>query len=174
MGLSSGGKVLCAQRGCKFYVKVGSDELFEHCRVEHKWRDYPCHHENCNYVAFSLTCLKKHSRFHSAHVSTHYEFRCSKPNCPAGFKDRYVKRMHENVHDNIQLKCVFCPFTTVEHTNLSLHQRAHFNIRDHTCEGKGLNTNHIISLVKIRYIVQKSILTFSEKKININIENFDL
>ena len=32
MGISTGGKVLCTARGCKFFTKVASDELFEHCR----------------------------------------------------------------------------------------------------------------------------------------------
>ena len=42
--------------------------------------------------------------------------------------------LHENVHDNIQLKCVFCPYTTVLYESLTYHQRAHFNVREYKCE----------------------------------------
>ena len=38
------------------------------------------------------------------------------------------------VHDNIQLKCIFCPFTTVEASNLMVHQRQHFGVRAYQCE----------------------------------------
>ena len=55
MGVSSGGKLLCAQRGCNFHTKLSSDELFKHCRIEHHWRDYPCLEDNCQFVAYSST-----------------------------------------------------------------------------------------------------------------------
>ena len=67
-------------------------------------------------------------------VSKHHAYKCSIAGCTAGFKDRTLKRNHENIHDNILLKCVFCPYTNAERGNLTEHQRAHFNIRDHKCE----------------------------------------
>ena len=86
IGINSGGKLLCVKSGCKFYTKVSSDELFEHCRIEHQWRDYPCREENCNYVAYSSTTLKKHAVFHSNLASTNNEFPCSRKSCKASFR----------------------------------------------------------------------------------------
>ena len=60
MGINSGGSLLCAKPDCNFATKIASDDLFEHCRVEHKWKDYPCKEENCNYVAYSSTAFSHH------------------------------------------------------------------------------------------------------------------
>ena len=58
MGINSGGKILCTQQGCKFFTTFGTEALFEHCRVEHNWRDYPCPEENCKFVAYCSYTLK--------------------------------------------------------------------------------------------------------------------
>ena len=103
-GVSSGGKLFCTKSSCKFYTKIASDELFEHCRVEHQWTGYKCSEENCNFVAYSNTALNQHASFHSIPPNTHNEYNCSIPTCRATFSRRYYKQMHENVHNNIQLK----------------------------------------------------------------------
>ena len=86
MGIGTGGKLLCASIGCKFYTDVASEELFEHSRNVHQWKDCPCEASNCNYVAYSNTALKFHSaRFHSNAAPTNYPNRCRKENCGASF-----------------------------------------------------------------------------------------
>ena len=40
----------------------------------------------------------------------------------------------ENKNEQPKLKCAFCPYTTVEHAVLNIHQRVHFNIRAYQCE----------------------------------------
>ena len=78
---------------------------------------------------------KQHSsRFHGAWVSKHNTFRCSKPNCQAGFVSRSLLKNHEKIHDNVQTKCVFCPYTSVHMQEMIVHQRSHFNIRNYKCE----------------------------------------
>ena len=62
LGVYTGGQLFCTKYGCQFYTKVNSDELFEHCRNEHNWKDYPCDHINCNYVAYSSLALHHHGR----------------------------------------------------------------------------------------------------------------
>ena len=136
MGINSGGAVFCTRQGCKFQTKLGTNELFEHCRLEHAWRDYPCHHENCKYVAYCGVALNKHKQFHSkSQYFKHDAFRCSKPNCRAGFARLSMLKEHEKIHNNVKLECIFCPYTCVESSKLLLHQRAHFNFRDYECEG---------------------------------------
>ena len=133
-GVSTDGKVFCVVKGCKFYTKIASDELFEHCRVKHQWKDYPCPDENCNFIAYSITALRKHALFHSRSPSTQYPFSCSKQNCKCTFRDRVELRRHENIHDNVLFFCVYCPYTCVQARHLSMHQREHFNIRDFKCD----------------------------------------
>ena len=134
MGISSGGKVLCTIRGCKFQTPIASDELFEHCRVKHQWKDYPCPEDNCKYIAYCIMALKRHSFFHSNPPTTQYQFHCSKNNCNWTFGDQWNLQRHENTHDNILLKCIYCPYTCVRETSFLMHQREHFNIRDYKCE----------------------------------------
>ena len=147
LGINSGGKVLCTHRGCDFHIQIASNKLFEHCRLEHGWRDYPCHYENCSFVAYCSNTFKQHSsQFHTVRASKHYDFRCSKKNCQAGFLRRSLLKDHENIHDNVQRKCIFCPYTCVRSQTLSMHQRAHFNIRNYKCEiceMEFLNTAHL-------------------------------
>ena len=69
LGVHTGGQLFCTKYGCQFFTKVNSDELFEHCRNEHKWKDYPCDHVNCNYVAYSSLALHHHGRTMSHSLS---------------------------------------------------------------------------------------------------------
>ena len=50
------------------------------------------------------------------------------------FRYKSLQRVHENIHDNVLIHCIFCPFTCVEPSKLSNHHRAHFNIRDYKCD----------------------------------------
>ena len=135
MGISTGGKLLCAQRGCKFHTKVSSGELFEHCRQKHEWKDHPCKEDNCNFVAYSKTALVQHSTFHSKVSRKKYEFLCRRLKCKASFGSNVERVRHENIHDNVLLKCVFCPYTCVLHKAMSRHYCKHFNIRKYECDG---------------------------------------
>ena len=134
MGISTGGKVSCAAKGCKFETPIASDQLFEHCRTEHKWKDYPCQEENCNFIAYCSWALKRHALFHSHPPSTQHHISCSKQNCKWTFDRLFKLQRHENTHNNILLKCVYCPYTCVDYSSLTTHQRTHFNIRDFKCD----------------------------------------
>ena len=134
MGVSSGGKLFCTKTGCKFVTKVSSDELFEHCRNKHHWKDHPCRESNCNFVAYSAQALTKHNRFHTDSASKNLEFQCRRSNCTTSFHFNYARLFHENIHDNVLIKCVFCPFTCVKPDQLCFHHRQHFKFRDYKCD----------------------------------------
>ena len=71
LGMNSGGRVLCTEKGCSFSTPLSGDALFEHCRTAHAWRDYPCSLDNCAYVAFSPYSHKQHmNQFHSPYRTT--------------------------------------------------------------------------------------------------------
>ena len=134
MGISTGGKVSCVIKGCKFETPIASDKLFEHCRTEHKWKDYPCPAENCNFVAYCSMSSKKHATFHSRPPTKHHQFACSKKNCQWTFETSSGLRAHEKIHDNTLLNCIYCPYRCVTGVHMTLHQREHFNIRDFKCD----------------------------------------
>ena len=149
IGINSGGSVRCTEKGCKFSTKHQSDALFKHCRSQHDWADYECDFLNCKFVAYSKTSLLKHkARFHSSHVRKHTEYRCERANCNASFKKPSDLKLHENIHDNNQVKCVFCPYTNPNTACLVKHQRVHFNIRDYKCEICGKSYYQLADLNK--------------------------
>jgi len=134
MGINSGGRLFCTKRGCEFQSTVASEELHEHCQVIHHWKSHPCLEDNCKFIAYSSAALKQHSRFHTRKSSKHYDFRCTRAQCHTGFHRRLLLKEHENIHDNIQFECVFCPYTSVKIHDLAIHQRNHFKIRNYSCE----------------------------------------
>jgi len=135
LGMSTGGRVLCSEKGCAFSTKLCSDAMFEHCRTVHNWSDHPCTFDNCGYVAFSGTNFKQHlARFHSPYRAHngHY-FSCSRAGCKAAFKSSCDLSRHEQIHNNDVYKCVFCPFVNARQNQVIEHQRIHFNTRDFQC-----------------------------------------
>jgi len=134
MGINSGGKLFCTNLGCKFVTTVSSDELFEHCRLKHQWQDHPCAESNCNFVAYNIHALRKHARFHSDNAVKNYQHQCRRANCTTSFYKLLLREFHENIHDNILIKCIFCPYTCVKPEQLVNHHRRHFNFRDYKCD----------------------------------------
>merc|ERR1711935_426539 len=136
LGMSSGVQILCVHRNCKFSVPLSSDALFEHCRTVHGWRNHPCDHDNCNFIAYSKTSFKIHlAKFHSPYKTHNGNyFSCPRPNCKAAFLYHSQVLLHEKIHDNDVLRCVFCPYVNAAQISLSLHQRIHFNSRDYVCD----------------------------------------
>ena len=135
LGMSTGGKVLCTVVGCAFETTLASDCLFQHCRDEHDWGEYPCAHDNCKYVAFSATNLKQHSsHFHSLYKKHKFQgFACTCAGCKATFAEHHKLLQHMKIHDNDVVSCVFCPYRNAEPVALIRHQRLHFNSRDYKC-----------------------------------------
>merc|ERR1712106_452323 len=125
IGMSTGGRVNCTVRGCSFSTRLGSDCIFEHSRTVHDWRDYPCTHANCSYVAYSQRSFKSHvSKFHSpyqAHNGNH--FSCDRPNCQAAFTDNTALSSHERIHANDVMRCVFCPYVFTTMNMLRQHAK---------------------------------------------------
>jgi len=136
LGMSKGGRILCAQRNCKFSIPMSSDALFEHCRTVHAWRDYPCTHDNCEFVAYSKTSFKSHqAQFHSPYRTHNGNYlSCPRPRCKAAFKDNWSLSQHERVHSNDVYKCIFCPYVNALQQHMIEHQRVHFNTRDYVCD----------------------------------------
>ena len=56
-------KIYCVEPGCDFVTNIDSVKLTNHMVDVHKYGEYRCHHEHCNYVAaskvknFSFFCL---------------------------------------------------------------------------------------------------------------------
>jgi len=136
LGMTRDGRILCTEQQCKFSTPLSSDCLFEHCRTVHDWRDYPCSHDNCAFVAYSSTSFKKHlSKFHSPYKTRSGNFySCPRANCLAAFAIQSKLIRHEKIHANEVSRCVFCPYVSTQQLAISLHQRMHFNTRDYACD----------------------------------------
>jgi len=136
LGMRSGGRVQCSVKGCLFSTQLSSDCMFEHCRTVHGWRDHPCTHENCEYVAYSEQSFKMHlSKFHSPYKTHSGEyFSCQRGNCKASFPKIGHLVLHQRVHDNVVFRCLFCPYGCVQDQALTVHHRMHFNTRDFVCD----------------------------------------
>ena len=46
-------KIYCIEPGCDYFTKIDNDELTNHMINVHKYGDYPCNYDHCNYVATS-------------------------------------------------------------------------------------------------------------------------
>merc|ERR1711935_191694 len=135
LGMRSGGQVFCSETGCSFSTPLSSDCMFEHCRTVHGWRDYPCSHDNCEFIAYSKRSFKTHlAMFHSPYkkYSSDY-FSCQRVNCKASFSQISNLVDHQRVHDNVVFRCVFCPYGNSRGYALTCHQRMHFNTREFVC-----------------------------------------
>jgi len=135
LGMSRGGQVHCSMKGCLYSTQLSSDCMFEHCRTVHGWRDYPCTHDNCEYISYSERSFKMHvSRFHSPYKTHSGEyFSCQRANCKASFQRIGLLMIHQRVHDNVVFRCVFCPYVGAQVKDLVTHHRMHFNTRDFVC-----------------------------------------
>lgn len=49
----SDNKIYCAEPGCDYFTNIDSEELTNHGINVHKYGDYPCDHDHCDYVAHS-------------------------------------------------------------------------------------------------------------------------
>jgi len=135
LGLSGGDRILCTQKGCKFTTTLSGDFMFEHCRSVHGWRDYPCTHDNCDFIAYSSTSQKSHvAKFHSpyrTHNGNYYS--CPRPKCTSAFTSNAKLIVHERTHSNDLFRCVFCSYGNAHQHHLFAHQRSHFNTRNYKC-----------------------------------------
>ena len=46
-------KIYCVEPGCKYFTTIDNEELTNHMIDVHKYGDYPCHYNHCDYVASS-------------------------------------------------------------------------------------------------------------------------
>ena len=49
----SDNKIYCVEPGCDYSTKIDSEDLTNHMIKVHKYGDYPCTHDQCDYVAYS-------------------------------------------------------------------------------------------------------------------------
>ena len=62
----SDNKIYCAEPGCDYFTKIDSEELTNHTINVHKYGDYPCEDDHCDYVAHSKVKLNELFKFSRA------------------------------------------------------------------------------------------------------------
>ena len=49
----SDNKIYCVEPGCDYFTRIDTEELRNHMIIVHKYGDYPCNYDYCDYVAYS-------------------------------------------------------------------------------------------------------------------------
>ena len=50
-------KIYCVEPGCDYSTRIDSEDLTNHMINVHKYGDYPCDYDYCNYIAYSKVIL---------------------------------------------------------------------------------------------------------------------
>ena len=97
---------------------------------EHIGKKLPC--EDCGQTSPNESRLKDHRKSHlrtKPHPCTH-------PGCKAGFTHKYDLVKHEEVHKNIQHRCDYCTYTTMDKHYVTQHEHTHTGetpVKCHKC-----------------------------------------
>ena len=51
-------KIYCIEPRCKYFTQIDNEDLKNHMINVHKYGEYPCPYDDCDYVAFSKVCSK--------------------------------------------------------------------------------------------------------------------
>jgi hypothetical protein len=130
-------KIFCTEHGCKFETTMATDCLNQHCISAHGWKVYPCPYDYCKFEAYSPRSHKMHIASHKKANDGQYgsiEYACDRGNCKKRFPNLWKLVVHLKIHDNILIKCHFCPWTGVKMANRDRHFDHHFGIRQHELE----------------------------------------
>ena len=72
-------KIYCVEPGCNYFTRIDNGELTSHMINMHKYGDYPCDYDHCDYVAASK--VKKYQvyfcEFLALKYSETFEFSCT-------------------------------------------------------------------------------------------------
>ena len=130
-------KIKCTVSGCDYKSEIGIDCIRKHCEEVHDWGVYKCTaNENCHFEAYSKTSLHSHiGSFHKQWNKPGRHERCSKKGCSASFKDQFMLKTHEDIHDNtLQYKCSYCHYKTGHGSLFSDHLAIHFGDIRYVCD----------------------------------------
>ena len=131
-------KIYCVEPGCDYFTKIDNCELTNHMLRVHKYGDYPCEVEHCDYVAVSQKHLNYHGKMHTMRSDNNFWLKCLKPNCKATFQYQLELDRHMRIHNNDVQKCQYCPYSYTFAQNYGDHLNKHFRIKDHKCDVCGL------------------------------------
>jgi len=156
-------KIFCAEKGCIFETQMTTDCLMKHCKSAHNWMPHSCPYDYCKFEAYSPRCYKQHITSHrgaNRGQNGLLEFACDRGNCGKRFHDITGLKHHLNMHDNILIRCHFCPWTGVQHSSFVEHFNKHYRIRPYPCpfcdlrfSRQGHLTKHVELIhEKIKYV----------------------
>ena len=127
-------KIYCVEPGCNYFTKIDDEKLTKHMINDHKWGDYPCDYDHCDYVAASKKNLVSHAQMHKMRSEYNFWFKCLKPNCRTTFKRQGQLDQHMRIHNNELDQCQYCPYRYVHTPDYKDHLNKHFRIKNHNCD----------------------------------------
>ena len=131
-------KIYCVEPGCDFFTKIDNEELTNHMLTMHKYGDFPCEVEHCDYIAVSQKHLNYHGKMHTMRSDNNFRLKCLKRNCKATFQYQLELERHMRIHNNDVQKCQYCPYSYTFAQNYGDHLNKHFRIKDHKYDHCGL------------------------------------
>ena len=134
----SDNKIYCVEPGCDYSTTIDNEELTNHIIDVHKYGDYPCSHDHCNYVATSKKALNYHGQMHLMRSENNFWFKCLKPSCRSTFPRSHLLEHHMRLHNNELDNCQYCPYRYVYEHHYKDHLKKHFRIKDNKCDDCGL------------------------------------
>ena len=146
-------KIYCTEPGCGYTTAIDMGELTNHMINVHKYGDYPCTDDHCDYVAASKVNsflfleffghlniqrqLNLHRPMHKKRSDNNFLYKCSKPNCQSTFRDQYLLNEHMRIHNYEVNYCQYCPYRYVKAVNYTEHLQKHFRTEEHKCSDCG-------------------------------------
>jgi len=121
-------KIYCPDIGCDYSTTIGNEDLANHMIKEHKYGDYPCTYDHCDYVAVSKKTLNRHRLMHKNLSENNGWYKCLKPNCQSAFAHQGNLDVHMRIHNNQLDKCDYCQYRYIPAKDYRDHLNKHFRI----------------------------------------------
>jgi len=129
-------EIHCSEVSCKFTMKASKGCLLDHMKTVHNYYDIPCDKDDCNYIAYSEDCFRRHQASFHGHgqkVTDYGVYPCPY-SCKVSFRYPCQLDRHLRVHENRVVSCSYCQYRSKHFEGLQTHLKIHFNIKDYTCE----------------------------------------
>merc|ERR1712131_565224 len=109
----SDNKIYCVEPRCDYFTKMDGEELTNHMINVHKYGDFPCNYDHCDYVAASKKNLISHEQMHKVRSENDFWYKCPKPNCQSTFQYQCLLDPHMRIHNNESNECQNCQYRYV-------------------------------------------------------------
>lgn len=105
-------------------------------KTVHNYYDKPCEKTDCDFIAYSEDCFKRHQNSFHGHgrkLDEYGKYSCPY-SCKVAFRFQNSLEMHINIHKNKVMSCQYCQYRSTNLILLQTHLKIHFNIKNFSCD----------------------------------------